>query len=182
MLSNVSFNWKNILKEVNLWTSKKFDSKKLTVTGRDIKWSLLPSGYPTCQSINLTESFDLKMETPLLIAFRFFPRENLGVSLQIEDQRMSLLKRRLRSQGHDYVGSAIEIESLSSGLYKRFHLKITQTVNLEIDSGIKCRNYPNKEFLSYRNCDEKFVYEKMKAYKAIPFWAATTFEEVTNRT
>lgn len=179
LLSNISFNWKNILKEVNLWKS---DGKQLAVSGRDIKWSLLPSGYPTCQSIDLTESFDLKMKTPLLIAFRFFPSENLGVSLQIEDRRMSLLKRRLRSQRHDYVGSAIEIESLSSGLYKRFHLRITQTINLEIDSGIKCRNYPNKEFLSYRECDENFVYKKMKAYKALPFWAAKTFEEVTNRT
>lgn len=179
MLSKVSFNWKDILKEVNLWT---IDTNKFIVSGNDIKWSLLPSGYPTCQTIDLTESFDLKMQTPMLIAFRFFPRKNLGVSLQIEDRKRSLMKRRLRSQGHDYDGPAVEIESLLSGLYKRFHLKITQTINLEIDSGIKCKNYPNKDFPSYRDCDENFVYKKIKAYKAIPFWAATTFKEVTNRT
>ena len=179
MLSNVSFNWKDILKQVDLWT---FDHKKLTVTGKDIKWSLLPTGYPTCQAIDLKESFDLKKQTPLLINFKFFPLENLGVSLNIEDQEKSLLKRRLRSHRHDYVGSALEIDSLTSRASKRFHLNICQTINLEIDSGIQCRNYPNKEYLNYRNCDENYVYKKMKKYKAMPFWAAATFEEITNRT
>ena len=166
--------------KVGLWTK---DKKNLNVTGKAIKWSLLPSGYPTCQAINLTENVDLKMHSPRVITFEFFPRENLGVSLQIEDRETALLKRRLRSQRHDYVGSAVEIDSLSRGVYKRFDLKISQKINLEIDSGIKCRNYPNKEYQSYRNCDEDFLYKKMKTtYNVIPFWAAKTFEEVTNRT
>ena len=182
VLSNVSFNWKDILRQVDLWT---MDRTKFTVTGTDIKWSLLPSGYPTCQAVDLTQYFDLKKVTPMFFVFKFFPRENLGLSLHIEDRETSLLKRGLRSQRHDYLGfgSAIKIDSLASGVYKRFHLKISQTINLEIDSGIKCRKYPNIEFQSYRNCDEDFVYKKMKyTFQAMPFWAAKTFEEVTNRT
>ena len=146
-----------------------------TVTGTDIKWSLLPS-YPTCQAVDLAQYFDLKKLTPLFFVFTFFPRENLGLSLYVEDRETSLLKRSLRSQRHDYLGfgSAVEIDSLSSRVYKRFHLKISQTINLEIDSGIKCRKYPNKEFQSYRNCDEDFVYKKMKnTFKAMPFWGRT---------
>ena len=180
VLSNVSFNFKDILKQVEVYTK---DRTKYNVTGKDIKWSLLPSGFPTCQAVDLTKSFDLKMQTPMLISFKFFPRKNLGVSLNIEDKGTSLLKRRLRSQRHDYVGSAVEIDRLASGAYKRFHLKISQTINLEIDSGIQCINYPIREYLNYRNCDEHYVYEKMKTtYNVIPFWAATNFEEVTNRT
>ena len=180
VLSNVSFDWNNILKKVDLWA---IDGTKFSVTGKNIKWSLLPSGYPTCQAVDLTEIFDLKLQTPLLLAFKFFPLENLGVSIQIEDRGTSLLKRRLRSQRHDYVGSIVDIESLSKVVKKRFHLKISQTINLEIDPGIRCRNYPSKDFLNYRHCDEHFVNKKMKTtYKVMPFWAATTFEEVTNRT
>ena len=160
------------------------DRTKYTVTGTDIKWSLLPS-YPTCQAVDLTQYFDLKKVTPKVFVFNFFPRENLELSLQIEDRGTSLLKRSLRSQRHDYLGfgSPVEIDNLSSGVFKRFHLKISQTINLEIDSGIKCRKYPNEEFQSYRSCDEDFVYKKMKnTFKAMPFWAAKTLEEVTNQT
>mgnify|MGYP007048902501 CR=1 FL=1 len=102
VLSNISFGWKDILKQVDLVT---MDKTKFTVKGKDIKWSLLPSGYPTCQAVDLTESFDLKKQTPMFFVFKFFLRENLGISLQIEDRRKSLLKRSLRSQRHDYVGS-----------------------------------------------------------------------------
>ena len=159
------------------------DKTKFTVKGKDIKWSLLPSGYPTCQAVDLTESFDRKKQTPMFFVFKFFLRENLGISLQIEDRRTSLLKRSLRSQRHDYVGPALELDSISSRILKRFHLLISQKINLEIDSGIQCRTYPNKEFQNYRSCDENFVYKKMKnTYNAMPFWAATNLEEVTNRT
>ena len=79
--------------------------------------------------------------------------------------------------------SAQNLTLFSTGAYKRFHLKISQTINLEIDSGIQCINYPIREYLNYRKCDEHYVYEKMKTtYNVIPFWAATNFEEVTNRT
>ena len=83
VLSNVSFSWKDILKQVDLWTMER---TKFTVKGMDIKWSLLPSGYPTCQAVDLTESFDLNTQTPMIFGFKFFPRENLGISLQIEDR------------------------------------------------------------------------------------------------
>ena len=153
------------------------------MTGKDINWSLVPSGYPPCQVVDLTKRFNFKKQTPMFLIFKFFLHKNLGISLQIEDQRSSLIKRGLRTQRHDYVGPALAIGQLSTGAYQRYHLKISQTINLEMDSGIRCRNYPNKEFQSYRNCDENFVYKKMKnKYKAMPFWAATTLEEVTNRT
>ena len=71
VLSNVSFNFKDILKQVEVYTK---DRTKYNVTGKDIKWSLLPSGFPTCQAVELKKSFDLKMQTPMLISFKFFPK------------------------------------------------------------------------------------------------------------
>ena len=152
------------------------------MTGKDIKWSLIPSGYPTCQAVNLAKIFDLKMLTPMSFVFKFFRSKNLGISIIIGDRKRLLFKRTLRSQRHDYDGQPLKIDGLSEGKYKRFHLKISQTIDLEMDSGINCINYPNDKFQSYRNCDESFVYEKMKTFKAMPFWAAKTLEDVTNRT
>ena len=117
--------------QVELWD---MDKRNISVTGKDIKWSLLPSGYPICQSVNLSESFDLINLTPEFIVFKFFTHKNLGISLHIEDKETSLLKRSLRSQRHDYVGSAVLLNNLYPGIYKRFHLKISQTINLEMDS------------------------------------------------
>ena len=46
----------------------------------------------------------------------------------------------------------------------------------------KCRNYPNEDFKSYRECDEDFVYKEMKnKYQLMPFWAANDFNEVSSK-
>ena len=60
--------------------------------------------------------------------------------------------------------------------------EISQTLNLETYSQIECRNYPNKEFSSYNACDESYVYEQMKSFGVMPFWATHNLNEVTNLT
>ncbi len=59
-------------------------------------------------------------------------------------------------------------------------LTISQTVDVETHKGKACTNYPTQDFTSYRECDEKFVYDLMKnTYNLMPFWAAKNFEEIT---
>ena len=101
--------------------------------------------------------------------------------MAIEDKEKSLQKRSLRSQTLEYDGSRIEIDDLSSGMYKRLFLKLELTLNLDSDSGINCKNYPYDNFLSFRECDENYVYKKvLKNYKIMPFWAAKTLSDVSN--
>ena len=110
--------------------------------------------------------------------------ENLGVSIKIVDRDQALRRRWLRStQATNYEGSNINIDSLADPSYKSFFLTLSQTIYLETESGINCRNYPNNEFESFQECDEYFVYNKMKNHhKIMPFWAAKTLDEVTTLT
>ena len=151
------------------------------MTGKDIKWSLLPSGFPVCQEVDLTKVFDLSTVTPLFLSINLKAVKNFGISLQIVDRQKSLAKRSLRSQRQDYEGAPVEIENLYSRVITRYYLKVSQKIHLEMETGIKCINYPHQDFASYRECDENFVYKEMKdTYNLMPFWAATNDEEVTN--
>ena len=155
------------------------DAVKLS--GDDIRWSLVPSGFPSCQSIDITKYSTFRNFDIVSARIIFKKQQNYGVYMAIEDKEKSLQKRSLRSQTLEYDGSRIEIDDLSSGMYKRLFLKLELTLNLDSDSGINCKNYPYDNFLSFRECDENYVYKKVKNnYKIMPFWAAKTLSEVSN--
>ena len=115
---------------------------------------------------------------------RFFIKitaNDLKVSFAIEDKERSLLKRRLKSDVDAYDGPLLVLNHGQSKIYQEYFVTLSQRINLEIDSGINCLNYPSKEFHSYRDCDEDYVYNQMKhTYKIMPFWAAKTLDEVTS--
>ena len=41
-------------------------------------------------------------------------------------------------------------------------MKIKKTVFVEEDPSNTCRNYPNPDFASYKDCDSKYLREKVK--------------------
>ena len=130
--------------------------------------------------IDLTQYFDLTMMTPSVIRFHISAGNNLKASIIIEDRERTLLKRRLKSDVVAYNGIPLELENLTSTILKEYFLTISQRINLEMDSGINCKNYPTKKFKSYSDCDEDYVYNQMRyIYKIMPFWAAKTLDEVT---
>ena len=51
---------------------------------------------------------------------------------------------------------------------------------MEKDSSKNCKNYPNKKFKSYSECDQDFVKRSLKdLYSLQPFWAASVNDTVT---
>ena len=178
MLSNVSMNWSSIVKEVGILTA---EGTKLTITGENISW---PAQFifPTCQLIDLTDFWDLQVNTPLYMWVNFY-KHHRSVAIHILDKNKALRKRDLRSQIMDYDGSAIKIDDLMSPVKTKIFLEFSHIISLEGDPGINCVNYPNKNFLNYIECDENFVYEEMKnTFNLMPFWAAKSLDEVTNQT
>ena len=64
-----------------------------------------------------------------------------------------------------------------------YALTISQTIDLETDKGKNCKNYPNKNFSSFSECDVNFVYnEVVLKFNIMPFWAAKNIDEITNKT
>ena len=123
MLSNVSMNWKSIVKEVGILSTK---GKKLTIRGEHIMWPNYFS-FPTCQMIDMASLFDLKFHTPLYIWVQFH-KHNRTVALNILDKNKALRKRSLRSQILDYDGSEIKIDDLMSPVYTKIFLDFTLLV------------------------------------------------------
>ena len=158
------------------------DSKKLVLEGKNIPWSLMPL-YPACQLVDLNDYFDLNINLPSFIEIIFYKLPNLGIKIKIGDKRRSLTRRTLESSYFDYEGMPIEIKNLTSGVFFEFTLKFFERINLELENGIKCVDYPTMIFSSFNECDMAYVYNEMKNnYKIMPFWAARTLEEVTNLT
>ena len=154
---------------------------KLTIKGDHIVW---PNFFifPECQYVDLASIFDLKLHTPLYIWMQFH-KHNRTVAVTILDKNKALRKRHTRSQIMDYDGSDIQIDDLMSPVYAKIFLDVSQTLSLEGDSGINCINYPNFPYLNYTECDEDFVYRKMKnTFNLMPFWAAKSVEEITKLT
>ena len=178
MLSNISMNWSSVVKEVGI---KKNNGEKLTKKGEHIMWPNFLI-FPECQLIDLASLFDLKLHTPLYIWVQFH-KLNGTVSVYILDKNKALRKRYMRSEIMDYDGSALQVDDLMSPVYEKTFLDFSQTISLEGDSGINCVNYPKFSFLNFTECDEDFVYRKMKnTFNLMPFWAAKSFEEVTKLT
>ena len=154
------------------------------LNGTDIEWSIIPSGYPSCQLVDLNKIIEKERMTPHFILIFFKKVENVGISIKIVDRNRALRKRGLRStQAKNYEGDNVNVDDLLDPTYKSFFLTLSQIIYLEKESGINCRNYPNVEFNSYQECDERFVYNEMKnKHKIMPFWAAKTLDEVTTLT
>ena len=142
----------------------------------DMSWSPVEA-YPACQVVDLSQYWNMNKIAPYLIEIRVKKIENLGLSLKLEDRETMLMKRTLKSQIMDFEGAPIELEDLNSTHFIHMYLKFKQTLNIE-----DCDVYPNEDFVSYKECDEEFVYREMKnTYKIMPFWAAKTLDEVTKQ-
>ena len=58
--------------------------------------------------------------------------------------------------------------------------KISQNIYSEEEENKKCRNYPYNNFLNFKDCDEKYNYDKFANHlKVMPFWAAYSLNETS---
>ena len=148
--------------------------------GKNISWSVIPQ-FPACQTVDLSRYFNLSRMTPSIVFFDFKKNQNLGIAIEVGDKRKTLEKRRLIQNSFEYEGAKIELENLYNSKTRTYALTISQTIDLETDKGKNCKDYPDKKFSSYRDCDENFVYNKVvKNYNMMPFWAAKKIDEITH--
>ena len=148
--------------------------------GKNMSWSLIPQ-FPACQTLDLSRFFNLSRMAPSNVFFYFKKNLNLGIALEVGDKRKTLARRRLIQNSFEYEGAKIELEDLYSSKTRTYALTMSQTIDLETDKGKNCKNYPNKNFSSYRECDENYVYnEVVKNYNMMPFWAAKKIDEITH--
>ena len=147
--------------------------------GKNISWSALPQ-FPACQTVDLTHYFNLS--TPSTVFFNVKKNQNLEIAIEVGDKRKALARRRLIQNSFEYEGAKIKLENLYSSISRTYAVTVSQTIDLETDKGKNCIDYPNKNFSSYRECDENFVYnEVVEKYNMMPFWAAKNIHEISHR-
>ena len=80
-----------------------------------------------------------------------------------------------------YVGPNIGNPNLNESKSFRFAIKLEQFIDSERDVSKNCRNYPTEEYLSFAECDEKFVQQQYKKHfeNIKPFWVVDDLKEVT---
>ena len=79
-----------------------------------------------------------------------------------------------------YNGPTLAINDLSNPLRHSSYISISQTKDTELDKDKSCINYPFKKYLSYRDCDDEFVLQKVyEKYGIVPFWATKNYTNVS---
>ena len=148
----------------------------LLIFTEDIIWKYREQ-YPACRLFDFHENFNLENISPLQIYFSVNVKDNLAITIYVE-QRNRHLQRPLKSLQLSYTGPSISSLDLNSPKSMSLMLRISQTINLPESS--ECQNYPTYKYRSFGDCDREEIYKKIKnELQLMPFWAAKTPNEVT---
>ena len=106
---------------------------------------------------------------------------------------MKNVRVELKLQGHT-LGSRREIQEhrfYSSGdalkvdKYSSYIVKIKANVLVEEDPSKTCRDYPNPDFASYKDCDDQYMRDKLgeaaPGLDLTPPWLADHLDNVTSQ-
>ena len=97
--------------------------------------------------------------TPIrTITFIFGALLEFGISILLEDRKVSS-KRLIQENNGFFSGDKIVLKQgkRGSGVKRAYSIEFRQNIFIEEDASKNCRNYPNKEFKSYSECDYDFV-------------------------
>jgi hypothetical protein len=133
--------------------------------------------YPAnCYTLDFTNVADVKENGVLYI---YFTNED-GRSIDIIAEGSSLNCDRLVKAHRAYSdGDTIAIETNHVVSYV---VEMNKNVYVEEDPNINCRNYPNSDFASYRDCDDQYMREYVASHDPglVPIWLADDMKKVTS--
>ena len=132
-----------------------------------------------CQVLNMRSVEHLISNNTRWIGITFdeaVEKENLSVVIQLQGET---LNPRRHIKTHKFYHSGDTIDQFSSG----YIVKMKKNINVEEDPGNTCRNYPNKDFASYKDCDDKNMADTFKdivdGLNITPPWLTDNLDSVT---
>ena len=81
---------------------------------------------------------------------------------------------------HSLYSSGDVIKLTGKNRNTNYMVDITQTIFVEEDPNNNCRNYPNQDYHSYQECDEKYMRNLLPA-DLMPMWLSDNFSEVSTQ-
>ena len=172
----------DILKSVFIRMHGSTGSENVTdwITLERINW------LEECHVLNLTRIGKKKldgMEQLLIFVNPSFKLvlSNSDVTLELKVGGKTLAARReLMEHQFYHSGPDMKLAKLS-----HYMMRIKKNVFVEEDPSKSCRIYPNSDFASYKECDYKYMRDKVDKYfpglNLIPPWLTEDLENVTSR-
>ena len=137
--------------------------------------------YPdNCQTLDVTKNSQIKMAGVKHINFQFMPIPvNFSVYVDLVG-KSSACSRNLAEFAFFQSGERISFGNLLS---KRYAIKIFGEKFVEEDPGNDCRNYPNDNFLSYKDCDQDYMKKEVDRISPglKPVWLSDHLSQATPR-
>ena len=108
---------------------------------------------------------------------RKLSNHNVTVELKMEGQNLAA-HRDIEAHYFYNIGDVMKLDGLSY-----FRVKIKKRVFIEGETGTTCRNYPNSDFQSYRECDDKYMRTKVDevapGLNLMPVWMTEDLSKAT---
>ena len=110
---------------------------------------------------------------------RKLSNHNVTVELKMEGRNLAA-HRDIEAHSFYRTGDVVKLDGFSN-----FRVKIKKRVFIEREPGTTCRNYPNSDFQSYRECDDKYMRKRVDriapGLDLIPVWMTEDLSEVTTK-
>ena len=156
-----------------------------TVAGREIPLQIddvlkkeLANFPDNCQTLDMTQNSQIRQEGVKQITLKFSPfPANFSIFITLLG-KTSGCSRNLAELAFSQMGDQIGV---GRNWEKHFVVKILGNKFPEEDPGNNCRNYPNEEFQSYKDCDNDFLLKEADIISPglNPIWLAEDLNKVT---
>ena len=168
------------IKTGNQTTSKNEKEEEGEVVTTKIKYFLNYSNFdfPLHCKVLDWDQFNVTKE-PIKIRIIIDKIENISIRLLVEEKNKLLRRRNMEKNLLTYFGPDITNEDLSKGKILNFYFSLSQEINSELDVDKYCKNYPTKQYSSFRDCDEKNLYSIFMESNLMPYWVAKHINETT---
>ena len=101
---------------------------------------------------------------------------NVTVELKLQGRNLAA-RRDIQDHIFYHTGDVMKLD----GSLRAFRVKIKKRVFIEGEPGNSCRNYPNSDYESYRECDDKYMKDRVDeiAPGLMPVWMTDDLSKVT---
>ena len=119
----------------------------------------------------------------LALSVEFKPYSGYAGEIFMKDKAQAC-HRNTKASHLAFSGPPLIIEDLGSNTIKALIIEYKQSVFVEHDPSKKCRVYPNKDFKSYKDCDDAYMEEMFSQFYPLgfmPVWATDNISRVTTQ-
>ena len=133
--------------------------------------------YPNnCRSLDLSKVPSLEGGQIQELVFYIGDLENYEIEVHFNGKTLDC-RRPIKEHSLYSIGDPIRL--VKDNTYKAYMVEISQRVFVEEDPTNACRDYPNKDYLSYEQCDDHFVRSLLPGLT--PIWLTDDLSEVSTQ-